>query len=185
MRAGVVARWTLLIVTSYFLQLFLATLRPGGVAIQLLPVLAVCAGVIGGAPRGAIVGFWAGLLFDLALPGPLGLSALVYCLVAFAVGSMQEAILQMARWISIVLVSVGAALAMIVFAVGGEVFGDHTLSTPHLDSIIWWSHCRALCSHPSDSVWPAGPRVRMPGCRGFWPMSDRMEGVKDFAPWER
>lgn len=166
MRAGVVARWTLLIVTSYFLQLFLATLRPGGVAIQLLPVLAVCAGVIGGAPRGAIVGFWAGLLFDLALPGPLGLSALVYCLVAFAVGSMQEAILQMARWISIVLVSVGAALAMIVFAVGGEVFGDHTLSTPHLDSIILVVALSGALLAPIGlrlARWAEGPDARLPG----------------------
>lgn len=166
MRAGVALRWALLITTAYFLQLFLSSFRPAGVAILLLPVLAVCAGVIGGAPRGAIVGFWAGLVFDLALPGPLGLSALVYCLVAFAVGSMQEAVLQMARWISIVLVSAGAALAMVVFALGGELFGDHTLSTPQLGSIIVVVAVSAALLAPIGlrlARWAEGPDARLPG----------------------
>ena len=34
MRAGVALRWALLITTAYFLQLFLSSFRPAGVAIS-------------------------------------------------------------------------------------------------------------------------------------------------------
>ena len=72
----------------------------------------------------------------------------------------------MARWISIVLVSVGAALAMVVFALGGELFGDHTLSTPHLGSIIAVVAVSAAVMAPVGlrlARWAEGPDARLPG----------------------
>lgn len=64
-----------------------------GVRPELTLLLAVAAGVSGGPDRGAVVGFALGLAYDLFLQSPLGLTALVYALVAYAAGSVQ---LQMA-----------------------------------------------------------------------------------------
>ena len=55
---------------------------------------------------------------------------------------------------------------MIVFAVGGEVFGDHTLSTPHLDSIIAVVALSGALLAPIGlrlARWAEGPDARLPG----------------------
>lgn len=164
--ATVAVRWALIIAVTLCLQVGLAGLRVGGVALQLLPLLAVCSGVIAGSQRGAVVGFWAGFVFDLALPGPLGLSALAYCLVAFGIGSLQATILQMARGISILLVALGTAAAVLLFAVFGEVFGDHTLGTPRLGWIllvIWVSGAALAPFGLRLARWAEGPDARLPG----------------------
>lgn len=51
-----------------------------------LLLLAVAAGLAGGAQQGAVVAFLAGLVADLFVVTPYGLSALCYVLVAFTVG---------------------------------------------------------------------------------------------------
>lgn len=61
-------------------------LTVGGAHADLFLLLAVAAGLAGGAQRGAVVGFLLGLVADLFVPTPYGLSALCYVLVAFAVG---------------------------------------------------------------------------------------------------
>ncbi|MHB8243754.1 MAG: rod shape-determining protein MreD [Acidimicrobiales bacterium] len=47
---------------------------------------AICAGLVGGPQYGAVVGFVTGLVADIFLVTPFGLSSLCYLLVAFAVG---------------------------------------------------------------------------------------------------
>ena len=54
---------------------------------DLMLVLPVTAGIIGGAEVGAFMGFFAGIAADLVLPTPFGLSALVYVLIGYAVGA--------------------------------------------------------------------------------------------------
>src|SRR5580692_3782098 len=58
----------------------------GGVHPDIMILLPIVAGLIGGPGSGASMGFGAGLVADLFLPTPFGLSALVGCLVGFAVG---------------------------------------------------------------------------------------------------
>ncbi len=134
---GLVARWTLVLVTTLVLQAGLASqISIDGVVPDLVLTIAVCAGLTGGPQRGAIIGFWAGLLIDLARPGPVGVSALAMCLVAFLAGTVQVVVVQSGRLISMVLVTAASALGVLVFAVGGEVFGASTLTHPHLFSIV-------------------------------------------------
>ena len=57
-----------------------------GVSADLLILLAVVGGLTLGPDRGAIVGFAAGLSYDIFLQSPLGLRALVFCLVGFVAG---------------------------------------------------------------------------------------------------
>ena len=58
---GLVARWALVLVTTLVLQAGLAgQMSIAGVVPDLMVTIAVCAGLAGGAQRGAVVGFWAG-----------------------------------------------------------------------------------------------------------------------------
>ena len=67
----------------------LSRLRIGGAAPDVMLLLAIAAGVVGGPQLGALLGFSAGLVLDLFLETPLGLSALVFCLVGYGVGNIQ------------------------------------------------------------------------------------------------
>ena len=55
----------------------LSRLRVAGAAPDVMLLLAIAAGVVGGPQLGALMGFAAGLVLDLFLETPLGLSALV------------------------------------------------------------------------------------------------------------
>jgi len=64
----------------------------GGVHLDLFLLLAICAGFVAGPQRGAVMGFVLGLLADIFVQTPFGLSALCFVLVAFAVGLVVEAL---------------------------------------------------------------------------------------------
>jgi rod shape-determining protein MreD len=134
---GMIARWVLVVVTTLVLQVSFAAQFPVfGVVPDLMVLVAVCAAIVGGPARGAIVGFWTGLLFDLARDGRLGLSALAFSLVAFAVGSLLVAVLSVRRPLAMLIVGLGSAAGALLYAVGGEVFGEHTLEHPRLWPIV-------------------------------------------------
>src|SRR5205807_9679243 len=65
-------------------QTVVVALRVGGAHPDLLWLLPITAALLDGPETGAIVGFWAGLAFDLVLPTPFGLSALVGCVLGYA-----------------------------------------------------------------------------------------------------
>ena len=69
-----------------FQQTVMVALRIGGAHPDLLWLLPITAALLDGPETGAIVGFWAGLSFDLVLPTPFGLSALVGCILGYATG---------------------------------------------------------------------------------------------------
>ncbi len=58
----------------------------GGAHIDLFLLLAITAGLVAGPQRGAVIGFALGLVADVFVETPFGLSSLCYVLVAFAVG---------------------------------------------------------------------------------------------------
>ena len=66
-------------------------LRIDGVHPDIVWLLPITAALLDGPETGAIVGFWSGLAFDLVLPTPFGLSALVGMLLGYAVGSLTTA----------------------------------------------------------------------------------------------
>ena len=80
-------------------------------------LLAIAVGSVGGADRGATYGFAAGLAHDLLLDTPFGLSALVYALVGYGVGAAYGWVLQPRWWFHLVAAFVGGVLA-VVLAVG-------------------------------------------------------------------
>lgn len=103
---------------------------------DVLLLLAVVAGFTAGPERGAIVGFAAGMSFDILLTTPLGLSALTYALVGYAVGSATSGVVRSSRWIGPAIVVVGSAAGVLLYAAFGAVIGEPTLEGPPLAAIV-------------------------------------------------
>ena len=95
-----------------------------GVMPDLMLLVAVAGGITAGAIRGAALGFTSGMLIDLFLPTPLGLSALVFTLVGYGVGVANTGVLRSA-WYIPVLTAAGAGVAGVtLYALIGSVLGE-------------------------------------------------------------
>ncbi len=114
----------------------LPSFRIAGVMPDVMLLLAVAAGLEGGPMHGAVMGFAAGMLADLLLSTPLGLSALVFTVVGYAVGVTKGGLLRDTPWFS-VLVAFGASSAgMGLFAVAASLLGDTHVLSGHLTTVM-------------------------------------------------
>jgi len=100
-----------------------------------LLLVAILAGLIGGPERGAIVGFVAGVLADLTLQTPFGLSALVLSLLGFGVGTLQSGILRTSWWIPPLTALAASAVGVVAFALLGALVGQNQLLEPGLSHL--------------------------------------------------
>ena len=116
-------------------QTALADIRLLGVRPDAPLLVAVVAGLAAGPERGAIIGFFAGVLADLFLPSPFGLSALAYSLVGFAIGSLQTGILRSAWWIPVVTAFTASAAGIVLYALLGATVGETAMVGPRLPVI--------------------------------------------------
>lgn len=131
MRVAVVA------VTIVLLQLSLFDgLRIAGVAPEIVLGLAVAAGITGGSSNGAIVGFTSGLLLDLFLATPFGLSALSYCIVGFFAGMLANSVSETSWVAAAPIVAIGTAVGLCLFVLFGEILGQPNFYTPELPRIV-------------------------------------------------
>mgnify|MGYP000132526605 CR=1 FL=1 len=106
----------------------LARLRILGVMPDFMLLLAVAGGITAGATRGATIGFASGMLIDLFLPTPLGLSALVFTLVGYGVGVANTGVLRSA-WYIPVLTAGGASVAGVtLYALIGSMLGERMVN---------------------------------------------------------
>jgi rod shape-determining protein MreD len=99
-------------------------LRIADVSADIFLLIAVVAGITGGPDRGAATGFFAGLTLDLMLQTPLGLSALVYCLIGFVAGRLQGTVLRANRLLPPLLTAVLSAAGVALYAGVSEVLGQ-------------------------------------------------------------
>lgn len=87
----IVARIALVLTAAVILQLVLfSKLSVLGGTPDLLPVVIVCIGLLGGAVIGAVCGFAAGMLIDSALLQTLGVTSLVLVAVGYLAGRFRE-----------------------------------------------------------------------------------------------
>jgi rod shape-determining protein MreD len=136
LNAGARARVPLILFGALILQTsMLEGLRSAGIPTDALLLVAVTAGAVAGPERGAWVGFAAGLLADLFLQTPLGLSALAYCLVGFGVGVLSGNVIRAAWWIMPVTAFVGSAAGVVTYAIIGSMVGQPHLVRPSLTLI--------------------------------------------------
>lgn len=131
------ARWVLVLSAAWVLQAGVATdVRPAGVHPDLLLLVAVCAGLVGGPARGAGVGFAAGLLADLFLSGRFGVSALAFAVTGYASGVAGDAVARPTRWISVGLVTIASGAGTLLYAAIAHLLGQRTLADPRLGVIV-------------------------------------------------
>lgn len=105
-------------------------LRLAGVCPDLMLLCAICAGLVGGPELGGLVGFAGGLLADLFLQTtPLGLSALSYSLVGYAVGSVRRTVLQEGWLLAPATALVASAAGVVVFVLTGAMVGQSQLGS--------------------------------------------------------
>ncbi len=122
---------------ALLLQLTLfVEVRVVGVAPELPAMVAILAGLLAGAHRGSMAAFGAGLMWDVYLPTPLGLAAVSFALVAFGLGSITEDLFHDTRTQTGLLVFAGTAASVAVYAVLGEVVGQHGLLGDDLLTIV-------------------------------------------------
>ena len=110
--------------------------RVVGVAPELPALIAVLAGLLGGAQRGPVIAFGAGLMWDVYLPTPLGLAAVSFALIAFGLGRITEDLFHDTRIQTGMLVFAGTAASVTVYAVLGEVIGQRGLLDDNLLTIV-------------------------------------------------
>ncbi|MHB1137514.1 MAG: rod shape-determining protein MreD [Microthrixaceae bacterium] len=135
--SSVLIRWGVLLSGVFVVQLgFVNDLGIFGVHPDLLLLVAVCAGLVGGSSRGAAVGFVAGLLGDLMMPGSLGVTALCFTLVGFGVGAAEDSVIRSTRAISMAISAAASALGVLLYAGVSQLLGAHTMSDPQLWRVV-------------------------------------------------
>jgi len=120
-----------LLLTAVLLELtLLSRLGLPGATPDLVLVCVSALALVRGAEAGAVIGFGAGLLLDLAPPavGYLGMSAFLLALVGYLAG-MAAGSADRGVWRPVVLVAGLGALAVVVRAVLGGLLGD--------DGVVW------------------------------------------------
>jgi hypothetical protein len=133
-RLAVVIVIVLLVQSTVGLDLRIAGAHP-----ELGWLLPIAAGLWGDAELGAEVGFVAGMATDLFLPTPFGLSALVGCLLGFAVGRILSPAGPFGGlgWGARLLVALtGSAAAAMLYAVLGAVLGQEQMLRVDLGAVV-------------------------------------------------
>lgn len=131
-RAGVVVLFALVLHTAVLPNVGLADIRPDAMLL-----LAVLGGLAAGPNTGAVFGFACGLAVDLVLQTPLGLSALTFSLVGFAVGTFQGVLIRSAFWMTPGVAAIASAAGVLAFALLGAVLGQaHMVRTSTLGVML-------------------------------------------------
>jgi rod shape-determining protein MreD len=129
----VAGRVALVLLTAAVLErAVFSQLRIGGAAADVLLLLAISAGMVGGPDRGAVIGFFAGLVLDLLVQSPLGLYALVYCVVGYIVGVAHTAVVRSSRWEPMLLAFLASVVGIGLYVVASFMVGRSGLLNGHL-----------------------------------------------------
>lgn len=128
-------RLPLMLIAALLLQTtVLVRLRVFGVMPDFMLLVAVAAGLTAGPTRGAGLGFASGMVIDMFLPTPLGLSALVFTLVGYGVGVANTGVMRSAWYIPMLTAGAASVAGVVLYAVAGSVLGEQML-TGHLVTI--------------------------------------------------
>jgi rod shape-determining protein MreD len=105
-------------------QVVLDRLEMFGAHPDLMILLPVASGWLGGAGWGAATGFTAGMLADLFASTPFGLSAFVGTVVGYAVGMSAEDIPRDAPALFVAVSALATSAYLVAYAILGAVFGQ-------------------------------------------------------------
>jgi rod shape-determining protein MreD len=134
-------------------QTLVMDLRIGQIHPDIMVLLPIVAGIVGGPSAGAWMGFGAGLAADLFVPTPFGLSALVGCILGFAVGQATLALDRTAVWLPPLAALVGSALYEMAYALLGSVLGQpQMLHVDLLRIVVLVSVVNAVVAVPATTL---------------------------------
>ncbi len=120
-----VARSTIVVFVLLVLQhTLLDSVRVVGAHPDVMLLLPVSAGYVGGPERGAVFGFATGLVADLFLPTTFGLSALVGCLLGYGVGLATAGLVRSSWWLPPVVAAGATATGLAAYAILGSLLGE-------------------------------------------------------------
>ncbi len=123
-RRLVPARAVVVAVVALILQIsVVADLRIVGAIGDLLLVVVVAAGLTGGPDRGITYGFALGVLYDLVLDTPFGLTALTYALVGYTVGLVGAVLMRTSGWWPVVIAAAAGAAQAALYTSLGNLIG--------------------------------------------------------------
>ena len=100
-----------------------------GVIPQLAFVVVVSLAYVEGEKAGVVVGFAAGLLVDLLLPlSILGLTALVYTVIGYLIGTTRQLTSGESVWVPVLAVAIASAVAEFSYAILAIMMGERWVS---------------------------------------------------------
>lgn len=111
-------------------------MRPFGVCLQVMVLLAAACGLARGSEAGAIAGFIVGLLYDLVLSSPLGLCAAVFATVGYLAGFAHSFVHAPNWWSRMVLGSAASAVGMLLLPVAFTITGSTSVSTADVVVVV-------------------------------------------------
>jgi len=124
MSVGNWARAALVVLLALLVQqALLDHLRIAGTHPDVILLVAVAAGYVGGAGRGSIVGFGAGVAADLLLPTTFGMTALVGAVLAYGIAVTTSSLVRSSVALQVVTGAAGTAAGLCLYATLGAVLG--------------------------------------------------------------
>ena len=94
-----------------------------GANADLTPIVVAFAGLLCGSLAGAVFGFGVGLLVDLALVQPVGMSALLFLAIGFGAGRVRELRDPQSRFVPVVVGAAATAAAQVGFSIMNFLLG--------------------------------------------------------------
>lgn len=89
----------------------------------ILLLIPIAAAIEGDGTRAAIAGFIGGLVLDLYLESPLGLSALVFAIVGYGVASFERGVIRADRWLQPAVAGIASAAGVLGIGMATAIFG--------------------------------------------------------------
>lgn len=122
-----IAIFTLIILTAELLQSTLFARAFFGVAPDLLLVVVISFAILEGPTSGAIAGFSAGLLRDLLLDAPKGITGLAYLLVGYVVGAIRPYVQSMSVFVPVAGIFSGSLFGSALYEILRALLGQQNL----------------------------------------------------------
>lgn len=112
-------------------------MRPFGVCLQVMLLLAASAGLARGSETGAIAGFMVGLMYDLVLTTPLGVGAAVLSAVGYLAGYVHSFVHEPTWWTRMLLAAGASAVGMVLMPFALTVVGAEGVLTPRVFGVAF------------------------------------------------
>ncbi|MCL4553596.1 MAG: rod shape-determining protein MreD [Actinobacteria bacterium] len=125
------------LVVAFLLQIAIAPqLGIFGIVPNIVFVLMAAIALLRGSRQGAIIGFTCGLIFDFIGSGPIGVSALSFCVAGAMAGALRHNTFAEGWKLPVVIVAVSSLVAELLYAVTLLLLGEGIAFLPTLTDVV-------------------------------------------------